>query len=326
MDRQRAGGSGDNGVMSQSEQADAGALGEFLRSRRSRLTPEAVGIISYGVRRVPGLRREELAQLAGVSATYYTRLEQGQSINASESVVEAIARALGLDDDERAHLHDLARPRPAKQRRQPRPDAAGRSTVRLIEAMPDVPAVVLGRRSEVLAWNELGHLLLAGHLDFDSPGRPADRPNLTRMLFLDSHTRELYARWDEEAARAVASLRLVAGRFREDRELAELIGELSVKSDEFARLWSRHPVQNCVSGLKHLHHPEVGDLDLEFLALQLPDDSGHRLMTYTAVAETPSATALRLLGVRVQSRARVPDACPAHSEAGGTVGRHPRPS
>jgi transcriptional regulator with XRE-family HTH domain len=242
------------------------------------------------------LRREELAQLAGVSATYYTRLEQGQSTNASESVIDALARALELDDDERAHLRDLARPAQAKRRRRARPEAADPSTVRLIAAMADIPALVMGPRTEVLAWNPLAHALLAGHHDVDAPTRPADRPNLTRMLFLDAHTRELYSRWDEEAARAGASLRLVAGRHRDDRELADLVGELTLKSHEFASLWSRHPVHNCVAGVKHFHHPEIGDLELEFQVLLLPDDSGHRIMTYTAVPGTPSAAAIRLLG------------------------------
>ncbi len=275
--------------------ASAGCLSEFLRSRRARLSPEDAGIVSYGARRVPGLRREELAQLAGISATYYTRLEQGQSTNASESVIDAIARALGLDDDERTHLHDLAKPAGDKRRRAARPDTARPGTVRLINAMTDVPAVVMGRRTEVLAWNRLGHALLAGHYDFTAPSRPADRPNLTRMLFLAPHTRELYARWDEEAARAVASLRLVAGRHREDRGLADLVGELTLKSDAFAALWSEHPVHNCLSGHKRFHHPEVGGFELEFEILHLPDDTGHRILTYTAIPGTPSELTLRLL-------------------------------
>ena len=293
-----------------------GALGEFLRSRRSRLSPQDAGIVSYGARRVPGLRREELAQLAGVSATYYTRLEQGQSANASDAVIEAIARALHLDDDERTHLHDLARPVRTRRRRSSRPDSARASTVRLIDAMVDVPAVVMGRRSEVLAWNHLGHALLAGHVDFDAPSRPADRPNLTRMLFLDPHTQELYARWDTEAARAVASLRLVAGRHRDDRELADLVGELTVKSDDFAALWSQHPVHNCQSGVKRFQHPEVGAFEVEFEVLHLPDDTGHRILTYTAIPGTSSDAALRLLGtVRRESRKRRSAALPVSSAA-----------
>lgn len=255
-----------------------GELGDFLRSRRGRLTPELAGISSYGARRVPGLRREELAQLAGVSTTYYTRLEQGQSTNASQSVIAALASALQLDEDERAHLDDLARPAAGVRPRRPRPDVAPRSAVTLVRAMSDVPAVVLGRRTEVLDWNPLAHRLLAGHYDFGA------RPNLTRMLFLDPHTRELYRDWPGEAARAVASLRLIAGRFRDDRALEELVGELSVKSPEFARLWARHPVLNCVSGTKLLRHPTIGDVDVEFQVLLLPDGSGRRLITYVGEA------------------------------------------
>lgn len=282
-----------------------GELGAFLRSRRAQVAPEDVGLVSYGARRVPGLRREELAQLAGVSATYYTRLEQGQSTNASESVIDSLARALGLNEDERQHLYNLARPQPAKRRRPVRPDTARPSTRRLLDAMRDIPAVILGRRNEVLAWNRLGHRLLAGHLDETAPDRPADRPNLTWMLFLDPHTRELYSRWHEESTRAVASLRLVAGRFPDDPELAALIGELSVKSPEFATLWSKHPVQKCLFGTKYLRHPEVGDLELEFEALQVADDSGHRLMTYTALPGSSSEAGLQILraGITTEERA-----------------------
>ncbi|GII75048.1 transcriptional regulator [Sphaerisporangium rufum] len=272
-----------------------GELGAFLRGRRARLTPQDAGLVSYGARRVPGLRREELAQLAGVSMTYYTRLEQGQSANASESVIESLARALMLDDDERRHLHDLARPRPARRRRTARPEVARPGTRRLIDAMREVPAVILGRRSEVLAWNRLGHRLLAGHLDEAAPDRPADRPNLTWMLFLDPHTRELYSRWAEEGDRAVASLRLVAGRHPDDPELTALIGELCVKSPEFAARWARHPVRRCLSGTKHLRHPELGDLELEFEVLDLADETGHRMITYTAAPGTYSQAALQLL-------------------------------
>jgi transcriptional regulator with XRE-family HTH domain len=288
-----------------------GELGAFLRSRRARLTPDGVGLPSYGARRVPGLRREELAQLAGVSPTYYTRLEQGQSANASQSVIDALARALGLDDAEHAHLNDLARPTPSPRRRAARPESARASTVRLVTAMDAVPAVVMGPRSEVLAWNRLGHALLAGHHDFDAPTRPAQRPNLTRMLFLDPHTRDLYRRWEEEAARAVASLRLVAGRHRDDPHLAELVGELTLNSPDFAALWAQHPIHNCMSGIKYLHHPEIGDMELEFEVLHLPDNSGHRIMTYTALTDSPSEAALQLLrsiNERANEATRVPSA------------------
>ncbi|MCZ2824304.1 MULTISPECIES: helix-turn-helix domain-containing protein [unclassified Modestobacter] len=269
-------------------------LGEFLRVRRAALQPADVGLRGYGARRVPGLRREELAMLAGVSATYYARLEQGLSANASEAVLDALARALELDADEQTHLRTLART-PARRRSRSRPDVIRPGMLRLIESMPDTPAVVLGRRSEVLGWNPLGHRLVAGHLPFDSPHRPAERPNMTRLLFLDAHTRELYTRWDDEAQRAVSSLRVLAGRSPDDDELTRLVGELTVQSAEFARLWARHPVANCVSGSKHLRHPEVGELEVAFEVLTPPDDAGHRVLLYTAAAGTPSASALELL-------------------------------
>lgn len=270
-------------------------LGEFLRTRRARLQPDAVGLTSYGARRVPGLRREELAQLAGVSVAYYTRLEQSLSQNASDDVLDAIARALQLSDDETMHLRNLARPTRRKRRTASRPEAARPATKHLIEAIEGVAAVVMDRRSDVLAWNELGHQLLAGHYDADSPYSAETRPNLTRMLFLDPHTRELYSRWDEEAKRSVASLRLVAGRHPNDLHLAEVIGELSMKSSEFADLWSRHPVLNCTFGVKYFQHPVVGQLELSFEVAQLPDDSAHRILMYSATPGTPSEAALRLL-------------------------------
>ncbi|WP_026423235.1 helix-turn-helix transcriptional regulator [Actinokineospora inagensis] len=270
-------------------------LGDFLRTRRARLSPEEVGMTSYGARRVPGLRREELAQLAGVSVTYYTRLEQGQSQNASDDVLDAIARALRLDEDETAHLRDLARPGRRKRKPASRPEQARPGTLQLLNAMDGVAAVAMDRRSDVLAWNPLAHQLLAGHYAFDSTSSAANRPNLTRMLFLDPHTRELYSRWNDEAKRSVASLRLVAGRHPDDRHLAELIGELSMRSTEFAALWSRHPVLNCTFGVKHFAHPAVGSLDLHFEVLQMPDHSAHRLLMYSAEPGTPSEAALRLL-------------------------------
>ena len=276
------------------------ALGDFLRSRRARVTPEEAGIASYGTRRVPGLRREELALLAGVSVTYYTRLEQGQSTNASKSVIDAIGRALSLNDDEHAHLHDLARPTEIKPRRSPKPDHVRVGTKTLIDAMTAVPAIVLGRSTEVLAWNRLGHALIAGHYGYTAPEKPSTRPNLTRMLFLDSHTRDLYVNWNEEASRAVASLRLVAGRYPDDRNLTDLIGELCVASDDFARLWAKHPVHNCMSGTKRLNHPEIGTLDVGFEVLHLPDNPGHRIMTYTAAEGTAAQHSLTLLATLSQ--------------------------
>lgn len=270
-------------------------LGDFLRTRRAELTPDAAGIVSYGARRVAGLRREELALLAGVSSTYYTRLEQGQSTGASESVIDSLARALSLNDDERAHLHDLARPAKNKRRHAPRPERVRAGILRLLSAMTEIPAVVMGRRNDVLAWNELGHLLLAGHLDPDAPTRPSDRPNLTRMLFLDAHTRDLYRNWREEATKAVASLRFTAAQHKGDPELTQLIGELTLNSPDFAALWAKHPVQRCVSGTKRFHHPEVGDFDLDFQVLHLPDGDGQRLLTHTAEPDSAASAAVTLL-------------------------------
>jgi transcriptional regulator with XRE-family HTH domain len=275
----------------------SGELGGFLRSRRAHLQPDDVGLVSHGARRVPGLRREELAQLAGVSVTYYTRLEQGQSLNASDAVLEAVSRALRLTPDERAHLLDIARPSRKKRRPASRPATARLGTRQLIGALESVPAVVMDSRSDVLAWNRLGHSLLAGHHDPESPYSPADRPNLTRMLFLDEHTRELYTDWAGEARRSVASLRLVAGRHPHDRRLAELIGELSVRSKEFSALWAGHSVTSCTFGTKCFHHPTVGPLELSFEVLVAPDDAGHRTILYSAAPGSPAEAALRLLAV-----------------------------
>ncbi|MGM1065455.1 helix-turn-helix transcriptional regulator [Saccharothrix sp. Mg75] len=281
-------------------------LGDFLRSRRAALRPEELGLASYGSRRVPGLRREELAQLAGVSVTYYTRLEQGQSQNVSDNVLDAIARALRLNDDEVAHLRDLAKPIRRKRANPARAEAVRTSTAQLISAMEGVAVVAMDRRSDVLAWNAMGHQLLAPHYAADSPRSSAERPNLTRMLFLDQATRELYVNWEDEAKRSVASLRLVAGRHPDDRHLAELIGELCMKSQFFSALWSRHPVLNCTFGVKYFAHPQVGRLELQFEVVQMPDDSAHRILMYSAEPGTPAEAALRLLGRGQADEAAVP--------------------
>ncbi|MGW0854380.1 helix-turn-helix domain-containing protein [Streptomyces sp. NPDC002690] len=281
------------------------ALGEFLRNRRARLQPEDVGLPNYGTRRrVPGLRREELALLAGVSITYYTHLEQGQSANASDSVLDALARALRLTPDEHAHLRDLARPPKAKRAAPHRPEYVRATTRRLIDSMPRVPAVVLDGRNDVLAWNALGHALLAGHVDVTSPDTPANRPNLTRMLFLDPLTRELYTDWTKEARVALAAMRLVAGRNPQDAALAELIGSLMLQSPDFEGLWSKHPVRDCTVGTKALHHPVVGPMTLDFENLHLADNTGHRMLLYTAPEGSPSDAALSLLSSLTEEAAR----------------------
>ncbi|ONH61326.1 transcriptional regulator [Frankia sp. CcI49] len=269
-------------------------LGDFLRTRRAAVAPASVGLPTWGTRRVPGLRREELAQLAGISINYYTRLEQGQSTNASDSIIESLARALRLDEDERAHLYALARPAPAKRRRPARPELPAAGAAALLDAMHAVPAMLLGRRNDILAWNRLGHALLAGHLDAAAPRSP-QRPNLLRLLFLDPHTRELYRDWDDESALAVSSLRYITAQYPDDRSLAELIGDLSINSPEFARLWARHDVRLCSRGTKRLHHPAVGDLELHYEVLHLSDSNGQRILTHTAAPGSGSDAALRLL-------------------------------
>ena len=273
-------------------------LGDFLKSRRAALRPEDVGITPHPTRRrVSGLRREELATLAGVSITHYTRLEQGRGTGASDAVLEAIARTLRLGEDETAHLKDLARSaRASRPAAPPRAEHVSPSARQLVAAMTDVPAAVLDRRGDVLAWNRLGHALLAGHLPPDAPDVPALRPNLIRMLFLDERYRKLYPDWNEEAQLAVASLRLVAGRHPDDRRPAGLIGQLSMESAEFASLWARHPVRTCTSGVKHLRHPLVGAMHLSFENLCIPGGSGQRLIAYTAEPGSAAEAALRLLG------------------------------
>lgn len=271
-------------------------LGAFLQARRSQLRPDDVGLPTYGERRrVPGLRREELALLAGVSASYYTRLEQGQSPSASAEVLDALARALRLEESERRHLHALAqadrrRPRP----RRPAPERVTDATGQLLDVLADVPAIVLGRRTDVLAWNRLGHALFAGHLDFAAPQTPAERPNMARLVFLDGHTRELYADWPAKARAVVGNLRLVAGQYPDDAALYALVGELSAKSAEFAALWADHRVKACSVAAYEMRHPLVG----AFTVLQqtLSSGPGPAVVVATTEPGSPSRAALALLG------------------------------
>ncbi|GLW09460.1 transcriptional regulator [Microtetraspora sp. NBRC 13810] len=271
-------------------------LGEFLRSRRALVRPEDLGLRTYGGRRrVPGLRREELAQLAGVSAGYYTRLEQGQSPNASDAVLDAVARVLRLDDAERAHLYVLARPKPKARRRPARPEQVRPGVRVMIESFGDVPALVMGRFADFLGWNPMAHALLAGHLDFGAPDRPADRPNFARMVFLDPHIRELYADWPAKARSTVADLRLIAGNHPEDPGLTGLVGELTVRSPEFAGLWAAHTVGDCGTQARVYRHPLVGEMSLTAEFMTLPNDDGQRVAVFNAEPGSPSEAALHLL-------------------------------
>ncbi|MET9609271.1 helix-turn-helix transcriptional regulator [Streptomyces sp. NPDC006512] len=267
-------------------------LGEFLRTRRARLRPEDVGLPDYGRhRRVPGLRREELAQLAGVSVAYYTRLEQGHGHNVSAEVLDSIARALRLDATESAHLTHLASPRTRGRSRSRRPQRVRPELRGLMEAMEGVPAYLVGRRQDVIGWNRLGAAVFG-----DFGALPAAERNLVRMVFLDPATAELYAEWECRACEVVSNLRMYAGQFPDDEQLSVLVGELSVKSEEFRRLWAAHTVADKKThGVKRLRHPVVGELVLPFETLALPDDPAQFLVTYHAVPGSPSADALRLL-------------------------------
>lgn len=280
-----------------------GPLADFLQARRGQLKPEDIGLETYGERRrVPGLRREELAMLAGISAPYYSRLEQGQSHNASPEVLDALARALRLDESERAHLHALAHaPKGGRRAVRPRPERVTPATNALLAAIEGTPAIVLGRRSDVLAWNRQGHALFAGHLDPDSPDDPARRPNMARLVFLDEHCRDLYADWPAKAGAVVGNLRLTAGRHPDDPLLAALIGELTMRSPEFSAMWADHRVVACDVADYEMRHPLVGTLTVTQQTLQSPQNaqgpqvSEPLLVVATATPGSPSATALALL-------------------------------
>jgi transcriptional regulator with XRE-family HTH domain len=271
-------------------------LGDFLLARRSQLRPEDAGVPTYGERRrVPGLRREELALLAGVSASYYTRLEQGQLPGASAEVLDAIARALRLTEPERQYLRDLARAdkRSARARR-PAPERVTEATSQLLDMLGDVPAIALGRRTDVLAWNRLGHALFAGHLPPDAPGLPAaQRPNMARLVFLDPNLRDLYADWPAKARAVAGSLRLVAAQHSEDAALHALVGELSAQSDEFASMWADHRVKASSVATYEMRHPLVGSLTV--LQQALGSGSGPHVVVATAEAGSSSRAALTLL-------------------------------
>ncbi|MFJ8695879.1 helix-turn-helix domain-containing protein [Streptomyces roseolilacinus] len=268
-------------------------LSEFLRSRRGRLRPEDVGLPQVGrLRRVPGLRREELALLAGVSVAYYTRLEQGNGQNVSVEVLDAIARALRLNDAERDHLLHLAKPADRKRKRY---RGFRRQTVRpavlnLLESMESVPALVLGQRLDVLAGNRLARALFGDFAVLD----PEER-NMARHVFLSPAARDLYVDWEAKATEVVSVLRMYAGCSADDPRLATLVGDLSVRSPEFRSLWAAHTVQEKGHGVKRLRHPLVGELTLSYETLKLADDHDQSLLTYAAEPGSPSAEALRLL-------------------------------
>ena len=267
---------------------------EFLTSRRARITPQEAGLASYGSRRVPGLRREEVAVLAGVSVPYYSRLERGNMSGVSDSVLDALACALRLDEAERAHLLDLAHA--AQPTVSPRTQRQPRQRVRpnvqqILDAMTHAAAHVTNERLDILASNQLNHALYSELFAGRVP--PVNAP---RFVYLDPRARDFYIDWDRTARDVVAVLRSAAGRNPYDRELSDLVGELSTRSQEFRTYWASHDVRFHLSGIKHFHHPIVGDITLNYERLELAADTGLHIMIYTADPGSSSEQSLRLLG------------------------------
>jgi transcriptional regulator with XRE-family HTH domain len=266
---------------------------EFLASRRARITPEQAGLPAYGGhRRVPGLRREEVALLAGVSVDYYTQMERGNLGGVSDSVLHALAGALQLDEAERSHLFDLARTANSPTQARPRsgPQRVRPSIQRLLDAMTGAPAYVRTGRLDILSLNRLGAALYAPVLD--GQRLPV---NSARFLFLDPAASDFYVDWDKTANDAVAILRGEAGRNPHDRRLSDLVGELSTRSEAFRTRWAAHNVWLHRTGRKQLHHPVAGDLELTYEALELPADPGLTIITYTAEPGSTSQGALDFL-------------------------------
>ncbi|TDW19131.1 helix-turn-helix transcriptional regulator [Kribbella kalugense] len=266
-------------------------LTEFLKSRRARVQPEDLGLKVYGGRRrVPGLRREELAQAAGVSADYYIRLEQGRTDNVSQEILDAVADVLSLSEDERKHLALLAKPARRRVKRRTTTQRIRPGLQALLDSMTDVPAFVLGRRMDVLGWNRLAAALIA---DFASL-EPKDR-NIPRLVFLDPATRDFYPDWEAVADETVGYLRMYAGRYPDDPELAELIGELSIHSPEFRQHWARHDVKDKTFGTKAQYHHLVGEITVQYETLQPPGEPDQLIVTYTVEPGSTSEQNLRLL-------------------------------
>lgn len=267
---------------------------DFLRTRRARITPEQAGLPAYGGnRRVKGLRREEVAMLAGVSVDYYVRMERGILAGASESVLNAVAHALRLDEAEQTHLYALAREsgnRGTQRRQRTTPTSVRPPLQQVLDAMTDAPAWVRNGRHDIVAMNDLARALYSPVLA--DPRRPA---NTTRFVYLDPHAPKFFVDYDRIANDAAAMLRLEAGRNPHDKALIELVGELSTRSELFRSRWAQHDVQFHRSGQKRLRHPVVGQLDLDYEGMELASSPGLHLNVYTAATGTPTADALKLL-------------------------------
>ena len=276
-----------------SETSEGAELGRFLRARRTQTSPEQAGLtVGPGPRRTPGLRREELATLSGISIDYYVRLERGKETRPSPSVLDALARALRLDDQEHQHLRDLAA---RAARYAPEPPPAPSRTVRphlklLLESLRPNPAYVISRSMEMLAWNPGGLALYAGLEDW-----PAKHRNLARYLFLHPAARALFPDWERQITGCVARLRAIAGTAPDAPDLTSLVGELLLKSPDFAGLWERYEVTGRKPTQKTFHHPQVGTLSLTSQSMHLEGTPGQRIGVYTAEPGTPDHDALLLL-------------------------------
>lgn len=268
---------------------------EFLATRRAKLSPQQAGIPFYsGRRRVPGLRREEVALLAGVSTDYYTRMEKGHVAGVSDDVLDAVARALQLDDAEHAHLLDLVRAARPRRQTQRRPTTRIRPSVQwILDAMTNAPAIVRNGRMDILASNPLGRALYSPVFTGNSP----DPANIARFQFLDPAARDFYPGWDQAADITVAIMRTEAGRDPHNRQLTDLVGELATRSEEFRTRWARHNVRLHYTGSKTFNHPAVGELTLVFEAVDLPTDDlrGLNLTIYTAQPGSTSDDQVKLL-------------------------------
>jgi transcriptional regulator with XRE-family HTH domain len=268
---------------------------EFLTTRRARITPRQAGLPDYNPRRrVPGLRREEVALLAGMSVEYYVRLERGNLKGVSDSVLEGLVRALQLDDAERNHLYDLVRAADEgmipRTRRTTSTRPITESLQHLLDAMKDVPAFVQNGRLDVLASNALGRALFSQM--FEQPQSP---PNFGRYVFLDDRAVDFYQDWDATAAQTVALLRTEAGRSPRNRALGDLVGELSLRSHPFRTLWAAHDVREHSTGVKKIVHPVVGRLEIDYEAMQLSGERGLQLIAYSAPPASAAADALAVL-------------------------------
>jgi transcriptional regulator with XRE-family HTH domain len=281
----------------------ADEIRESLTTRRAKLSPERAGLPRYGrKRRVPGLRREEVALRAGISVEWYTRLERGVARGVSEEVLDAIGSALQLDEAERAHLADLVRTANAERppRRSSTPQRVRPSVARLVDVMSPIPACVTNGRLDLLYANDLAEALFSDV--FCDPVRP---PNLARYVFLDPRARTFYRDWEKAASDTVAVLRAEAGRKPYDRGLSDLVGQLSTRSDEFRLRWAAHDVGFHRAATKQMHHPLVGDMTLAFEMLELPADPGLSVLTYSAEPGSPSEGALRDLARWSETRTKL---------------------